>query len=624
LNFRKDINGLRAIAVLAVVLFHLRPNLLPGGFIGVDIFFVISGYLMTSIIIQGLQQEHFSIRGFYLARARRILPALIVLSITLLVFGWLYMLPVEYKLLGKHIFSSIGFFSNIVYWSEASYFAALADEKWLLHTWSLSVEWQFYIIYPLVISLAYKIFNFKYLKLFILIATVLCFFLAIYFTNRWPTSSYFFLSSRAWEMLVGAIAFLYPISSRHVTTKWIEVLGILLIAAALIFVSSADFWPSYLAMLPVLGTYFIIIASNQKSPVTANVPFQAIGKISYSVYLWHWPIVVLGMSIGYLNESWYAVAGLIISLALGGISYRFVESVNWRIRHVLIGVLFVLTFAAGYFVFSTNGAITSYRSISVSQKAEFASRYDRKNYLGEIEKLYRQECNFFDEKTMTAKNYDIDESCTLRSNADGIFLWGDSHAQALSYGLSSHIPPNMSFYQVTSAGCSPNLNDTSTQKGEFKKACDTSNRYALEKIEALKPSVVVLAQRANHESGNFEELAERLTAYGVKKVVLIGPVPQWLPSLPNAIIKRHWEKGSYIDDRSIDKSILKTNLLLREKFSANKNLLYISLIDNLCVGTNCMAIVTDKYVPLVWDYGHLTPQGSEYVASKIIYPALLK
>ena len=171
-SFRQDINGLRAIAVIAVVLFHFNASWMPGGFAGVDVFFVISGFLMTGIIFRGIEQENFSILKFYVARANRIIPALAVLCLVLLVFGWFYLTPLDYKALGKHAASSVAFLSNIIYWRESGYFDAASHEKWLLHTWSLSVEWQFYILYPLVLVAMRKFMSIKTMKFLLLIGTV--------------------------------------------------------------------------------------------------------------------------------------------------------------------------------------------------------------------------------------------------------------------------------------------------------------------------------------------------------------------------------------------------------------------------------------------------------------------
>ena len=153
MGFRSDINFLRAIAVVLVVVFHFSNVALPGGFVGVDIFFAISGYLMTGIIFSQIQKQRFSLLSFYLARAKRIIPALSVMVLSVLVYGWFYLFDVEFIKLLKHAFSSLLFYSNVVYWQEAGYFSASAHQNWLLHTWSLSVEWQFYMVYPIILLL---------------------------------------------------------------------------------------------------------------------------------------------------------------------------------------------------------------------------------------------------------------------------------------------------------------------------------------------------------------------------------------------------------------------------------------------------------------------------------------
>ena len=182
MKFRKDINGLRAIAVVAVLLFHFNPSWMPGGFAGVDVFFVISGFLMTGIIFRGIEQENFSILKFYVARANRIIPALALLCLVLMIFGWFYLTPFDYRILGKHVASSIGFLSNVMYWREAGYFDAASLEKWLLHTWTLSVEWQFYILYPLILVAMRKFLSIKTMKLILLVATVLGFIFCVFST----------------------------------------------------------------------------------------------------------------------------------------------------------------------------------------------------------------------------------------------------------------------------------------------------------------------------------------------------------------------------------------------------------------------------------------------------------
>lgn len=328
MQFRKDISGLRAIAVIAVVLFHFNASWVPGGFAGVDVFFVISGYLMTGIIFRGLEQKNFSILNFYTARANRIIPALAALCLALLVFGWFYLTPLDYKALGHHAASSIGFLSNITYWKEAGYFDASSHEKWLLHTWSLSVEWQFYIIYPLVLVMMNKYMSLEIIKKAILVSTLAGFIFCIIATYNWPESAYYLLSARAWEMLIGGVAYLYPMTLKEGKKRPLEWLGFSFIIGSYFFISKDTPWPGYLALFPVLGAFLILQAQRNDSLITSNAISQKIGAWSYSIYLWHWPLVV---AIYYfsLSES-YVYLGLSLSLLLGFLSNKYIERIKFQ------------------------------------------------------------------------------------------------------------------------------------------------------------------------------------------------------------------------------------------------------------------------------------------------------
>lgn len=327
-NFRHDINGLRAIAVIAVVLFHFNSSWMPGGFAGVDVFFVISGFLMTGIIFRGIEQENFSILKFYVARANRIIPALAVLCLVLLIFGWFYLTPLEYKALGKHAASSVAFLSNIIYWRESGYFDAASHEKWLLHTWSLSVEWQFYIIYPLVLVAMRKFMSIKTMKFLLLVGTVLGFIFCVIATYKWPNPSYYLLPTRAWEMMLGGIAYLYPLTLSENRKKLFGWTGLGLIIGSYFLISSENPWPGYLAIFPVIGTFLVIQAHRNNSIITNNLVFQKLGTWSYSIYLWHWPIVV-AIYIFSLNE-FYTYLGVLLSVFLGFLSHQYIERIKFR------------------------------------------------------------------------------------------------------------------------------------------------------------------------------------------------------------------------------------------------------------------------------------------------------
>jgi peptidoglycan/LPS O-acetylase OafA/YrhL len=328
MNFRKDINGLRAIAVIAVVLFHFNAAWVPGGFAGVDVFFVISGYLMTSIIFRGIEKENFSIYRFYVARANRIIPALAVLCLFLFIFGWFFLSPIDYRTLGSHVASSLTFVSNIVYWRESGYFDVSSHSKWLLHTWSLSVEWQFYIIYPIFLVFMRKYLTLRAMKTTLFYATILGFVFCVIATAKWSNPSYYLLPTRAWEMMMGGLAFLYPFSIKESKKKFIEWTGLFLIIGSYVFISKENAWPGYLALFPVLGTFLVIQAQRNNSFITSNVVLQKIGTWSYSIYLWHWPLVVV---IYYFSlHELYVYLGLALSVLLGFISNRYIEKIKFR------------------------------------------------------------------------------------------------------------------------------------------------------------------------------------------------------------------------------------------------------------------------------------------------------
>ena len=359
MEFRKDLNGLRAIAVIAVVLFHFNASWAPGGFAGVDVFFVISGYLMTGIIFNGLESNNFSTLRFYNSRANRIIPALAVLCLALLVLGWFYLTAVDYKALGKHAAGSMGFVSNFIYWRESGYFNSASHEKWLLHTWSLSVEWQFYIIYPLVLVALRRMMSLNSIKVMIFIFTVLGFIFSIVATYKWHNPAYYLLPTRAWEMLIGGVAYLYPWVLRNKIKKVIELLGVLLILASYFLISKENPWPGYLAIFPVFGTFLIIQSHRKNSIITGNFVFQKLGAWSYSIYLWHWPIVV---AIYYYSlHSLFIYIGILLSVLLGFLSHKYIENIDFKkpsvanyLKNISI-IMAVGVSALGLFVFASDG-----------------------------------------------------------------------------------------------------------------------------------------------------------------------------------------------------------------------------------------------------------------------------
>jgi len=325
MNFRKDINGLRAVAVLGVLFFHFLGDALPGGFAGVDVFFVISGFLMTSIIVSGVEKQRFGLFNFYKARAKRIIPALTVLCFFLLIMGWFYLLPADYKTLAAHVKHSLLFDSNIRFLKESGYFDEASLEKWLLHTWSLSVEWQFYLLYPLVLFLLTKTFSLRVVRPFIVIATTISLMWCIHITTHSPSTAFYLLPTRAWEMLLGALAFLFPVQFSIAQKCWLQRGGLLLIFLSYFVFSNLTPWPGYFSLLPVLGAFLVIFAQREQAGLLENDLLQWFGRISYSLYLWHWPFVVSLNYLGKSSDPLFVVSAILLSIVMGTLSYQLIE-----------------------------------------------------------------------------------------------------------------------------------------------------------------------------------------------------------------------------------------------------------------------------------------------------------
>lgn len=421
MKFRKDINGLRAIAVIAVVLFHFNSSWVPGGFAGVDVFFVISGFLMTRIIFRGMEENDFSIIKFYIARANRIVPALAVLCFVLFVVSVLFLSSDDQNANSKHILGSLSFLSNFIYWRESGYFDAVSHEKWLLHTWSLSVEWQFYIIYPLVLVFVAKLSSIHIAKKLVLAGTALGFAFCVIATYKWPVSSYYLLPTRAWEMMVGGVAYLYPLATKKRTGKVLEILGVLLIVGAYLFISEDNYWPGCLAIIPVFGAFLLIQSQQNNSVITGNVIFQKVGLWSYSIYLWHWPLAVIAYKMK-VND-YYSLVGVLLSVLLGFVSYKYVESKKAGASVVILVLGLMLISMVMYFV--------SGNHLSKRDYVEDRSPVSNSSYCEGLESF----CSAYGSE----------------SKKDFI-LWGDSHSIELGRYLGAQ---GYSFVVYSTSGCPP-------------------------------------------------------------------------------------------------------------------------------------------------------------------------
>ena len=480
-GFRLDINGLRAYAVLAVVLYHFGVAGFSGGFVGVDVFFVISGFLMYSIISRDLTEQRFSYKGFFLARARRIFPALAVLCVVLLVLGWFFLMPKEYQQLGRHVRESLLFSSNVRYFNEAGYFDVASQNKWLLHTWSLSVEWQFYLLLPLLMALLYKLRASRaLLGAALLTCGALSLGYCLWLTPNNPSQAFYLLPTRAWEMLAGAMVAHWGTSLKASTARLVEVFGLGAIASAVVLFDHKTLWPSGFALLPVVGAMFVLIAARTDSLLTGNAAAQWLGTRSYSIYLWHWPVVVALAYVGRLENGLWVSAGVLGSIVLGALSYQWVEvpSQKWlgrvRPRTAFIALLCVfLGLAVAAQIVRRSGFA---ERLPEAIKAIDQARHNANPRLDEC--------------------LDAASKCVYGQGPLQLVLVGDSHADAVVTAVADSVAGSVLFRGES--GCPIAFGLKSPAKDQD---CEDLNRSLEQEIQALPKEVPLLM--IDHTSGHL-------------------------------------------------------------------------------------------------------------------------
>lgn len=359
LAYRPDIDGLRAIAVIAVVLSHAFPDFLPGGFVGVDIFFVISGFLITTILVKEMETQRFSVAAFYGRRIRRLFPALALVTACCLIAGYCLLLEDEYRQLGWHAAAGAGFVANIALWAETGYFERAADLKPLLHLWSLGVEEQFYVLWPLLMALALKARN--RLQTLAIGLLFLSFGINLITSGTDPNSAFFLPHTRFWELLTGAVlaiamkagqSYPQPLESntkKRFVFEAVAVFGIALIFLSLVVTNPSDAFPGWLALLPVMGTACLIAAGPQTWMANRLLSTRLlvwIGLISYPLYLWHWPLLSLSRIIlGEEPSAWMRLLLVGSAILLAIATYRLLElplrkaACNAHARHRLTVLL---------------------------------------------------------------------------------------------------------------------------------------------------------------------------------------------------------------------------------------------------------------------------------------------
>ena len=453
LTYRPEIDGLRAIAVVAVILYHAQITIFghqpfKGGFIGVDIFFVISGYLITSIILKELVTTgSFSFKHFYERRVRRILPALLFVMLVSLPFAWMYLLPSSFVDFSKSILYSIGFSSNFYFhYSGQEYGAESGLLKPFLHTWSLSVEEQYYILFPLVLLITFKYFR-KYLIHILILGFVISLGLADWSSRSYSSASFYFLHTRMWELLAGSIMAYFEITLGHRSkNKTLNIIlptiGLILIGHSILFFNDKMYHPSFFTLSPIIGVCLIIWFSDKNEFITKTLStklFVGIGLISYSLYLWHYPVFAFLISSSFsVEDNNIKFIFLIMILILSIATYIFIESPVRLKKITIINLLkiFIFTF---FILFTFN--------LNVITKSGYKSRLPQI-----IQKNLTHNPGDLMKKFDVNNCYQINGCILNNSSSKKIYFIGDSHLAVLADNLNDN--KNMKKYKfILFYGC---------------------------------------------------------------------------------------------------------------------------------------------------------------------------
>lgn len=427
-QYRPEIDGLRAIAVLAVIFFHAEVPFVQGGFVGVDIFYVISGYLITRIIINQLHQNVFSFTGFYVKRIKRLFPAAFFLILSTVLFGSLILSPVKYIELAKSaIFSSV-FLANVWFSKHSGYFDQAAEISPLIHMWSLAVEEQFYLIFPVLLYVIYKKWRFGGVRILLLTLFFTSFILSFVLSSVYPNASFYLFHTRAWELSLGGLLVLFPVyyNQKKFINYTLSIIGILLLVLGILLLPRGIPYPSYWALLPTLGTAIIITFSHIPGSISHILLTQnslvKIGKYSYSAYLWHWPVIVYYRI--YISErsftSFETLSLICLSLFLGYLSWKFIEE-QFRYQKYSINRVFGFAlFSSGLLIFISFSVYLSHGYIS--RFSDDVIRYTDTRSMSKIHCLENIQIS-----PELRKKFCVVGQKWATANNKGV-IWGDSHS----------------------------------------------------------------------------------------------------------------------------------------------------------------------------------------------------
>jgi peptidoglycan/LPS O-acetylase OafA/YrhL len=644
MRYRPEIDGLRAISVIPVILFHAGFGIFSGGYVGVDIFFVISGYLITTLIVTDLSAGKFSLLNFYERRARRILPALIFVVALCIPFAWMWLLPINMQDFSQSLIATSLFSSNILFWYESGYFDAGSTTKPLLHTWSLAVEEQFYILFPLFLMLVWR-FGKR-----LVVVTLFVVFVVSLVTANWAAynnqifANFYFLPTRGWEILIGSLGALYL---NHYKTdqlsqplnEVISLVGLLMIVYAIFSFDSSTPFPSFFTLVPTVGALFLIICANRGTIVHRFLSYKVItgfGLISYSAYLWHHPLYAFAKYLTLSEPSMLLMGLLSVSvIPLAYLSWRYVEQpfrqkklLKRRFVNSLFGVAFTFFIAIGLYGHYSEGFKFRFDENELSVVSpEYSYELKGKCY------LFKDEHVAFDEKYCTSAN---------SSESINYVLLGDSHAASLYPELKRELKiRGVKLHLLSYSVCMTLIGHEQALQQKNKNYF--LDRHITERCKKIKSQIEEILSKNQFDKiiilTNYTDMSSKYTVKSpyyagykedymnaivrLKKysnVHILGILPLWPAGLPQLLgiessrsdeIPNKSNKGLYHGIFKIDSALQESAKKCKVQFT--------SILDVMCSEKKCARYVDSegKRMALTYDSAHLSTAGASFIAKRI-------
>lgn len=646
MNRRTEIDGLRAVALLPAILFHAEFPGFAGGYAGADVFFVISGYLITGIILGDLDAGRFSLAGFYERRVRRLVPALVLVVACCYPLAWHLLMPGPFRDFSVSMAAITVFASNILFWRQDGYFTPESIDKPLLQTWSLAVEEQYYVLFPLLVLLVLRLRP-RWLPWTVAVLALASLGLSEVTARVSPNAAYFLAPSRAWEILAGALCAFHGRHRPLPANGWLAGLGLGLIALAFALFDDRTRYPGLHALVPVSGTMLVIVFGSGDCRVARLLslrPLVLVGLISYSAYLWHQPVLVFArLAAPYHLQRWELLALVALTLVLGYLTWHLVEEPFRRRPHVILarrrqlfaaaglaGLAIGATGLAGHVLDGMPGRFAFARDVLV----HFGTPPGAQHFVvrSGLHRDYRVECGFaVPEGTFFRYVDTVDPACITRDPAlpHAVLLWGDSFAQMLAPGLVTHLPADWQLLQVTAFACPPRL-DPDGPPGPGPD-CNRANRLALDTIARTRPDVVVISQAGRASDADILAQVARLVDLGVGRVIFAGPPPGWGTPLPDLLV-RHWKRlppgappprrisaGLKPESAARDREM---RALIARRGGPHAG--FASILDALCDTDGCLTWIGDDVQAGItsFDTGHLMPVASRLYAGGVLVPAI--